>query len=337
MPPGEGDAMRGLSRETKVNVLFTEIQEGRAEVSALKRLLTSMCAAELEMRGVVEALAGKLREAKYSEEVIGGLTASLLPRTMKSRPGGKGPPAAARTKPAPQEKRKRPTAGTIPAFTPPAGPAPAKKGVPVVRAKRVSSAPPAKKGKGPPPKGRPPAPSEAEGGAAGATGKDESSFVVDPAWGFGGDAAAPAAPPAADAPVSRGQERFREPEKKDLRDRPQILIAEDDDRIRMVYRIKMEAAGYEITEAADGAEAWKLLRAQPFDAVVLDMKMPGYHGLDILNRMREAGMEMPVVICTAYDQLADEFVVATYPKLKYLTKPIPPEAIIKGLQDLMKK
>ncbi len=330
MSPGEGETMRGLSRETKVSVLFTEIQEGRTEVPALKRLLTSMCSTELEMQGVVEALTKKLREAKFSDEFVQGLSGTLLPRMKKSpakapaRPPAAGkqqpdearpaaPGATPQKKKPPVSKRKRPTAGAIPAIQP----SPARKGVPVVRAVKVTpGAPPAKK-KAPPQekkKERPP-------------GKQE--FIADSDWGFGG------APAAAASGEAEKQEKAGEFEPGT--GRPQILIAEDDDRIRMVYRIKMEAAGYDVTEAADGAEAWKLLRAQPFDAVVLDMKMPGHHGLDVLNRMREAGMEMPVVICTAYDQLADEFVVATYPRLKYLTKPIPPEAIIKGIQDLMEK
>jgi CheY-like chemotaxis protein len=107
-----------------------------------------------------------------------------------------------------------------------------------------------------------------------------------------------------------------------------VLIADDDQRIRFVYRTKLEESGYTVIEAENGMEAWRLIQTGEADIAILDMKMPGYHGLDVLGRMSDAGMSIPVIISTAYDQLADEFVVATYPKLKYLVKPIDPAQLL---------
>ncbi|HOX07914.1 MAG TPA: response regulator [Planctomycetota bacterium] len=117
--------------------------------------------------------------------------------------------------------------------------------------------------------------------------------------------------------------------------RPTILLADDDKRIRMVYRLKLEEKGFNVLEAADGQEAWKRLEAGGISAAVLDMKMPGLHGLEILSRLADSGKDLPVVICTAYDRLDDEFVVATYPRLRYLTKPVDGDQLASTLNNLL--
>ena len=193
---------------------------------------------------------------------------------------------------------------------------------------------------------RPAAPPER---SARPTPQDVPAFEMDSAWGFGaGKPGAKGAPPGAarrgggtgrialeGKRAVTGTDQFRFTEEDAGGGKPRVLIAEDDERIRMVYRIKLEAAGYRVREAGDGAEAWKLLQVERFDGLVLDMKMPGYHGLDVLNRMKAADIKIPVVICTAYDQLSEEFAVATHPTLKFLTKPVPPEAILKAFGDLI--
>jgi CheY-like chemotaxis protein len=114
-----------------------------------------------------------------------------------------------------------------------------------------------------------------------------------------------------------------------------ILVADDDKRIRMVFRLKLEEKGFNVQEAADGQEAWKRLEMGGISAAVLDMKMPGLHGLEILSRLADSDKNLPVVICTAYDRMDDEFVVATYPKLRYLTKPVDGEQLAEALIRLL--
>lgn len=117
--------------------------------------------------------------------------------------------------------------------------------------------------------------------------------------------------------------------------RPVILVADDDKRVRMVHKIRLEEAGYNIVEASDGTEAWRRLQMGDITLAVLDMKMPGLHGLEVLARLIDSGRKIPVVICSAYDQLKDEFIVATYPWLRYLVKPVTPEAMMTAVKDLL--
>jgi CheY-like chemotaxis protein len=106
-----------------------------------------------------------------------------------------------------------------------------------------------------------------------------------------------------------------------------VLVADDDSRARVMYRMKLEQSGFDVREAKDGIDAWKLIKAGEIEFLVTDMKMPGYHGLEILGRMIDAGIKIPVVVVSAFDQLENEFVVSTYPKLKFLPKPASPESV----------
>jgi CheY-like chemotaxis protein len=79
-----------------------------------------------------------------------------------------------------------------------------------------------------------------------------------------------------------------------------ILVVDDEEGIRLLYKEELEEEGYEVDLAAAGTEAIeKLKRAKP-DLVILDLKMPGMGGLEVLERIREQDKELPVVISTAY-------------------------------------
>jgi CheY-like chemotaxis protein len=114
-----------------------------------------------------------------------------------------------------------------------------------------------------------------------------------------------------------------------------VLLADDDKRARLVFRLRLEEAGFSTVEVGSGTEAWDRIQQGGLAAAVLDMKMPGLHGLDVLSRVSDKKLGLPIVICTAYDQLDEEYVVKTYAKLKYLVKPIAPETLVSAVKDLV--
>ncbi len=124
--------------------------------------------------------------------------------------------------------------------------------------------------------------------------------------------------------VSGGRER-----------RPLVLIADDDKRIRMIFRLRVEEAGMSVVECGTGDEAWQRIQEGGLSLVVLDMKMPGLHGLEVLSAMADKQISLPIVVCSAYDQLQDEFVIRTHPHLKYLVKPVAPEALVAAIRELL--
>lgn len=120
-----------------------------------------------------------------------------------------------------------------------------------------------------------------------------------------------------------------------MESKPTILLADDDKRIRIVFRLCIERMGFRVLEAEDGNEAWKKIQAGGLALVCLDMKMPGLHGLEVLQRMTNSQIDTPVIICSAYDQLKDEFIIATHPRLRYLVKPVASEALEKAVKELI--
>ncbi|HEY1534577.1 MAG TPA: response regulator [Polyangiaceae bacterium] len=92
-------------------------------------------------------------------------------------------------------------------------------------------------------------------------------------------------------------------------DRPaRIVVAEDDFEMRRLVADCLRKEGYEVQEVADGGEL--LFRIEdnlfmrrapiPVDLFVTDIRMPVYTGLEIVSGLREAGLDMPVIIMTAF-------------------------------------
>lgn len=116
--------------------------------------------------------------------------------------------------------------------------------------------------------------------------------------------------------------------------RPVVLVADNDARARLIYRAKLEESGFAVAEAKDGVEAWDTIRSGVVQCVVMDVKMRGYHGIEILSRMMDSNLILPVVVVSAFHQLASEFVVATYPELQFFSKPVPPDQVAEAVVSL---
>jgi CheY-like chemotaxis protein len=116
---------------------------------------------------------------------------------------------------------------------------------------------------------------------------------------------------------------------------PRVLLVDDDRHIRMMLRVRLQKLGCSIVEANDGEAAWEIIRNGEADLAVLDMKMPRLHGTKLLARMLEQGITPPVVVCSAHDQHRQEAPVTHYPKLRYLVKPVPAEAMEKAVKDML--
>ncbi len=87
-----------------------------------------------------------------------------------------------------------------------------------------------------------------------------------------------------------------------------ILIVDDEDSIRFLYRQELEDEGYEVVEAASGEEALKVLEENPdIDLVVLDIKMKAMSGLEALQHIVKDKKNLPVILCTAYSSYQDDF------------------------------
>ena len=100
-----------------------------------------------------------------------------------------------------------------------------------------------------------------------------------------------------------------------------ILIAEDDAALREALTEILEAEGYRVTAAGDGAEALVALDASGADLVISDVQMSPVNGLKLLERIRETQPEVPVVLMTAYGSIAQAVEAMQAGANAYLTKP----------------
>ncbi len=77
-----------------------------------------------------------------------------------------------------------------------------------------------------------------------------------------------------------------------------VMLVEDDAAIRMVLRVALEDEGYEVLEAETGEEALLLAMDEAADVILVDLRLPGIHGLDVVRTIRGAS-RVPIIIVTA--------------------------------------
>jgi DNA-binding NtrC family response regulator len=100
-----------------------------------------------------------------------------------------------------------------------------------------------------------------------------------------------------------------------------ILVVDDEKLIRWSLRENLERAGYQTVEAADGEQAIKILDSDGADMVLLDVRMPGKDGLEVLRHIVEKHPEMPAVLMTAFSSVPEAVDAMKRGAFDYLVKP----------------
>ncbi len=101
-----------------------------------------------------------------------------------------------------------------------------------------------------------------------------------------------------------------------------VLLAEDERTARISLAELLEGHGYRVTQAEDGAAAFAALTERIFDAGILDIRMPGMDGLDILKRARESGIDVPVIVMTAHGDSGTVIEAMRLGAYDYIAKPL---------------
>ena len=116
-----------------------------------------------------------------------------------------------------------------------------------------------------------------------------------------------------------------------------ILLAEDDRAINRVIVRRLKWESYSVDACFDGREALDYLDVVEYDAVILDVMMPGMDGFEVLTRMRERGDKTPVLFLTARDSLADKVEGLDLGADDYLVKPFEFEELMARLRVLIRR
>ncbi len=100
-----------------------------------------------------------------------------------------------------------------------------------------------------------------------------------------------------------------------------VLIVDDEKNMRWVLGQALSGDGYEVLEAADGVEALSIVSDQEPDVMVLDHRMPGKDGMEVLRTVRSKGLQFPIIMLTAHGNVATAVEAMKAGASEYLTKP----------------
>jgi two-component system OmpR family response regulator len=116
-----------------------------------------------------------------------------------------------------------------------------------------------------------------------------------------------------------------------------VLVVDDEVNISELIGMALRYEGFEVAVAHTGTRAVSTARTFGPDAVVLDMMLPDFDGLEVLRRMRAGDPDLPVVFLTARDAVEDRIAGLTAGGDDYVTKPFSLEELVARLRGLMRR
>jgi len=116
-----------------------------------------------------------------------------------------------------------------------------------------------------------------------------------------------------------------------------VLLVEDDEMLGDIVRRGLEASGYRVQWEPDGSAAYDRACAGAYDALILDLMLPGTDGLTLLRALRDAGVRTPVLCLTARSTVTDRVVGLDAGADDYLTKPFVFEELLARLRALLRR
>ncbi len=117
-----------------------------------------------------------------------------------------------------------------------------------------------------------------------------------------------------------------------------ILIADDDEDLRLLVQVTLEQPTYRILTAADGSQALKTARQYHPDLLVIDWMMPGLSGCEVIDQLRRESSTatIPIIMLTAKSDQEAHDRMSSFALVGYLVKPFSPLELIKKVQEVLK-
>ncbi|HEX8132927.1 MAG TPA: response regulator transcription factor [Actinomycetes bacterium] len=116
-----------------------------------------------------------------------------------------------------------------------------------------------------------------------------------------------------------------------------VLVVEDEKRLAVGLRKGLEAEGFAVDVALDGADGLWMAREHAYDAVVLDLMLPGMNGYKVCGTLRQDGVWTPILMLTAKDGEWDEVEALDTGADDYLTKPFAYAVLLARLRALLRR
>ena len=113
---------------------------------------------------------------------------------------------------------------------------------------------------------------------------------------------------------------------------PTVLIIDDEPAHRLMVRVVLGDAGFKVLEADNGPAGLAAVRTRPVDVILLDMRMPGMSGQEVLQRLQESGSCPPVIMLTAFGSVGNAVEAMKAGAWDYLTKPADNDELLAVVQ-----
>lgn len=114
-----------------------------------------------------------------------------------------------------------------------------------------------------------------------------------------------------------------------------ILLAEDEEVLRMLVVDTLEDEGYSIDEASDGEEAYNLIKQNSYDLILLDYMMPVYTGLELIEMIRKDHNTTKIMMLSAKSQSADQQKVLDAGANYFMSKPFSPISLVERIEEIL--
>lgn len=116
-----------------------------------------------------------------------------------------------------------------------------------------------------------------------------------------------------------------------------VLIVEDEHAVARGIQYALQQEGYTVAVARSGEEGLEFATSQAPDVIVLDLRLPGMDGFDVLRRLRAAGSKAPVLVLTARDDEFDKVVGLELGADDYVTKPFSLRELMSRIKALIRR
>ena len=116
---------------------------------------------------------------------------------------------------------------------------------------------------------------------------------------------------------------------------PRILVVDDEKNIRLTLTYALEEDGYEVQTASSGTAALEMLMAEPFDLLLLDLKMAGLDGLEVIRRLRADRNKIRIVIITAHGTVENAVEAMKLGAVDFIQKPFTPAEIRRLVREIL--
>ena len=113
-----------------------------------------------------------------------------------------------------------------------------------------------------------------------------------------------------------------------------ILIVDDELEFLELMQNRLRKRGFSVDTVGTGEGALEKVGEEKFDAMVLDVKMPGIDGIDVLRRVKELRPELPVILLTGHASTEAALMGVESGAVDYLLKPVPINDLIMRLRDI---